>query len=61
MIVDLTEEEWGRVVNAMALAPYAQIAPLIEKVAMQIRNQQRPMGAFNSGNPERRDDAASHT
>lgn len=40
MTVDLTEEEWSRLLNAAALAPYAQIAPLIEKVAIQIRQNQ---------------------
>jgi hypothetical protein len=34
--VQLTEEEWNRVINAMALAPYSQVAPLLEKIAKQL-------------------------
>lgn len=40
MTVELTEEEWTRLLNAAALAPYAQIAPLIQKVVQQLQEQQ---------------------
>jgi hypothetical protein len=42
MTVTLTEEEWIRLLNAAALAPYAQIAPLIQNVVKQIQDQKPP-------------------
>jgi hypothetical protein len=37
MKVQLTEDEWARLLNAAALAPYAQIAPVIAKVLSQLQ------------------------
>jgi hypothetical protein len=37
MKIELTEEEWTRLLNAAALAPYAQIAPLIQNVVQQLQ------------------------
>ncbi len=39
MQVELTEQEWTVLLNAAALAPYAQIAPLIQKVITQIQEK----------------------
>ena len=41
MKIELTEEEWSRLLNAAALAPYIQIAPLIQKVIEQINQQKQ--------------------
>ena len=35
MNIDLTKEEWNVLLNAAALAPYAQIAPLLHKISGQ--------------------------
>ncbi len=37
MTITLTEEEWTRLLNAAALAPYAQIAPLIQNIVQQLQ------------------------
>ncbi len=37
MKVELTEEEWTRLLNAAALAPYAQIALLIQSIVAQLQ------------------------
>jgi len=37
MTVTLTEEEWTKLLNAAALAPYVQIAPLIQNVVQQLQ------------------------
>ncbi len=42
MTVTLTEEEWTRLLNAAALAPFAQIAPLIQNVVKQLQEQKPP-------------------
>jgi hypothetical protein len=39
MKIELTEAEWGRLLNAAALAPFNQIADLIAKVGEQIQKQ----------------------
>jgi hypothetical protein len=39
--VELTEAEWSHLLNAAALAPYAQIAPLIQKIVEQIKETQK--------------------
>jgi hypothetical protein len=48
MIVDLTVEEWNRLLNAAALAPYAQIAPIISKVVAQCNQQEANNGKMES-------------
>ena len=40
MKIELTEEEWNRALNAMALASYVQIAPLMAKMFSQLQEQQ---------------------
>ena len=40
MKIELSDEEWGKVLNAMALAPYAQIAPLMAKMFSQLQEQE---------------------
>lgn len=42
MKVELTPEEWNRLLNAAALAPYSQIAPLIQKVVEQLQKPSPP-------------------
>jgi hypothetical protein len=44
--VELTEEEWSRLLNAAALAPYAQIALVIQNVVQQLQ-------AAKQGPPEK--------
>jgi hypothetical protein len=39
MTVNLTEQEWNQLLNCAALAPYAQVQPLITKVAKQLSAQ----------------------
>ncbi len=39
MKVDLTEQEWNQLLNCAALAPYAQVQPLIVKIAKQLADQ----------------------
>jgi hypothetical protein len=41
MTVELTEQEWATLLNAAALAPYAQIAPIIAKTMEQLQTQKR--------------------
>jgi len=45
MNITLTEEEWYRLLNCAALAPYAQVQPLIAKISDQLlkqRNEAQP-------------------
>ena len=37
MNVELTEQEWAVLLNAAALAPYGQIAPVIGEVMQQLQ------------------------
>jgi hypothetical protein len=37
--VELTEEEWTRLINCAALAPYREVAPLIQKIMEQLLKQ----------------------
>jgi len=37
--VELEEEDWARLLNAAALAPYVQIAVVLAKVQMQLQPQ----------------------
>jgi hypothetical protein len=53
MKVELTEEEWTRFLNAAALAPYAQIAPVLSKVLSQLQTiKQTTVHATNGHMPE---------
>jgi hypothetical protein len=45
MKVELTQEEWGKLLNCAALAPYSQVAELIQKVVAQIQKQAQPPAA----------------
>lgn len=36
--VELSKEDWQRLLNAAALAPYAQIAPTLERLAAQLQS-----------------------
>ena len=52
MTVTLTEEEWTRLLNAAALAPYIQVAPIINKIMQQlgtIKQTTVPKEATNGG------------
>jgi hypothetical protein len=40
MTVELTEEEWGKLLNCATLAPYSQVAFLIQKIMPQLQKQQ---------------------
>jgi hypothetical protein len=40
MIVQLTEQEWVIFLQAAGLAPYNQIAPLMQKITQQLAQQQ---------------------
>ncbi len=42
MKVELTEQEWNHLLNCAALAPYAQVQPLITKVVKQLAEQMPP-------------------
>jgi len=37
MTVDMTEEEWIRLLNCAGLAPYREAKPVIDKVIAQIQ------------------------
>ncbi len=39
MKVELTEEEWTRLLNFVAQAPYREVAPLIKRVMDQLLKQ----------------------
>ena len=47
--VELEEEDWARLLNAAALAPYVQIAVVLAKVQMQLqpRDQVNPRDTGN--------------
>jgi len=43
--VELTEQEWNVLLNSAALAPYAQVAALIQSVVQQLQKQAAPTDA----------------
>jgi len=45
MTVELTEDEWMRLLNCAALAPYSQVQPLIVKISDQILKQKNSVGS----------------
>jgi hypothetical protein len=47
--IELTEEEWSRALNAIALAPYIQVAQLIEKIARQVQEQKQAEVSATNG------------
>jgi hypothetical protein len=42
MKVELTQEQWNVLLNSAALAPYAQIAALLQNVVQQLQKQAAP-------------------
>jgi hypothetical protein len=40
--VELTEQEWNALLQCAALAPYAQVAGLINNVVQQLQKQATP-------------------
>lgn len=36
MKIELTEQEWVLVINAMALGPYREVQPTIQKISQQV-------------------------
>ncbi len=51
MRAELTEEEWSRLLNYAALAPYREVAPLIQKVMEQLLKQKNDSGVGVPGIP----------
>lgn len=43
MKVELTEQEWLVVLNAMSLAPYREVQPMITKISDQLVSQKQPV------------------
>lgn len=41
IMVSMTEEEWVRLLNCAALAPFIQVQPLIHKITDQIVKQKQ--------------------
>ncbi len=37
--VELTDQEWNALLNSAALAPYAQVASVIQNVVQQLQKQ----------------------
>jgi hypothetical protein len=50
LLVELEEEDWARLLNAAALAPYVQIAVVLAKVQMQLQPQNQLPAENVSGN-----------
>jgi hypothetical protein len=50
--IELTQEEWSRLLNCAALAPFVQVASLIEKIAKQIQDGQKEVdeASYVAGN-----------
>jgi hypothetical protein len=48
--VELEEEDWARLLNAAALAPYVQIAVVLAKVQLQLQPQTSSSEERISGN-----------
>jgi hypothetical protein len=57
MTVDLTEQEWNQLLNCATLAPYAQVAPLIQKIVQQLQEKSTASTETLSGNGAERLDA----
>jgi hypothetical protein len=62
--VDLTDQEWGQIMNILAEAPWKVSNPLLMKIGNQLRAQAQPPTAetidmarrFNSGDKGEQDE-----